>query len=183
MATYVSWTKGILEYDNLSLGNINDRKHSHNSKTSIIFLYQSEEDEKNGNLSKVSVFNSLWNDNPMFFISDEATAMMKALAQERFSFVHEEAKLKECKVDIKIGLPIDKGDNFEHIWFEFLEFDGDKFKAKLLQDPYDVKSIKKGDERWFTIDDVTDWIIYRPDFVVTPKNAYIITKTKEKQEL
>lgn len=174
VATYVSWTKGLSEYKNLNLGNMQDRKEGHNSKTSIIFIYKNEQDEKNGKITKVSEFDKLWSDNPIFFISDKETARMKRLAEERFDFVKEEANKKENKIIIKIGLPIDSKDNFEHIWFELIKFEGDKFKAKLTQEPYDIKDIHEGDEKWFTVKDVTDWIIYTPDFVVNPGNAYIL---------
>lgn len=176
VATYVSWTKGLAEYKNLKLGNLQDRKDGHKSKTSIIFLYKSDEDEKQGKFTKVSEFNNLWGDNPIFFISDEETARMKKLAEERFYFVKEEANKKENKIIVKIGLPVDNENNCEHIWFELIDFEGEKFKAKLLQEPYNVKDIHEGDERWYTNKDVTDWLIYTPDFTVNPGNAYLLKK-------
>lgn len=174
VATYVSWTKGLAEYPNLNLGSMQDRKNGHKSKTSIIFIYKSEDDEKQGKLNKISEFNPLWGDNPMFFISDEETARMKKLAEERFHFVKEESTKKENKIMIKIGLPIDDEDNREHIWFELIHFEGDKFKAKLLQEPYDVKNIHVGDENWYTTKDITDWTIYTPKFTVNPGTAYLL---------
>ncbi len=175
VVTCLSWTKGLGEYKNLNLGNIQDRKNGHNSKTSLIFLYKSEEDEKNKKLSKVSEYDDLWGENPIFFISNEETARMKALAMERFDFVKREFKL-ENTIIIKIGLHVDDGGDtdFEHIWFELLEFDGEKFKAKLTQEPYNVKSMHQGDETWFTVKDVTDWIIYTPNFPVNPGSAYML---------
>lgn len=176
VATYLSWTKGISEYENLDLGGLEDRKEGHNSKTSIIFLYKSEEDEENNVLTKVSEFNNLWGENPIFFISDEETNRMKSLAMERFDYVKKEFKNKDNHIIIKIGLPVDNDNNLEHIWFALLEFEGDKFKAKLLQEPYDVKDIHEGDERTFTKEDVTDWIIYTPSFSVSPGSAYLLLK-------
>ena len=174
VVTYLPWTKGLKEYEKLSLGNVEDRRDGHNSKTSIIFIYKSEEDEKEGKLTKVSEFNNLWGDNPMFFISNEETARMKALAMERFDFVKKESNKKENKVIIKIGLPVEEDNNFEHIWFELIEFEGDKFKAKLLQEPYNVKNMNKGDEGWYTVNDVTDWMIYTPNLTVNPGNVYLL---------
>lgn len=175
VVTYVPWTKGLNEYKNLNLGGMEDRKEGHKSKTSIIFVYKNEEDEKQGKLTPVSEFDNLLGDNPIFFISDEETARMKALAAERFNFVKETANKEENEIIIKIGLPIE-GDktNCEHIWFELIEFDGDKFKAKLTQKPYNVKNIQKGDERWYTVEDVTDWLIYTPNFTINPGSAYLL---------
>lgn len=173
VVTCESWTKGLKEYKNLELGNVKDRKKGHNSKTSIIFIYKNQEDEKNKKLTKVSEFNELWGDNPIFFISNEETARMKALAMERFDIVKEEANKTENKICIKIGLPVGGDNEFEHIWFELIEFEEDRFKAKLLQKPYNVK-MREGTEDWYTVDDVTDWVIYTSDFAINPSNAFLL---------
>ena len=173
VVTCESWTKGLKEYKNLELGNVKDRKKGHNSKTSIIFIYKNQEDEKNKRLTKVPEFNELWGDNPIFFISNEETARMKALAMERFDIVKEEANKTENKICIKIGLPVGGDNEFEHIWFELIEFEEDRFKAKLLQKPYNVK-MREGTEDWYTVDDVTDWVIYTSDFAINPSNAFLL---------
>ena len=56
-----------------------------------------------------------------------------------------------------------------------MEFDGEKFKAKLLQEPYFVKNMHQNDEGWYTVEDVTDWVIYTPKYSVTPNTAYLLT--------
>lgn len=175
VVTCLSWVEGIKEYKKLDLGGIDDRKEAHNSRTSPVFLYKSEEDEKCGKLSMVSEFDRVWGDNPMFFISNEETARMKTLAMERFHFVKEQAEKKKNKIIIKIGLPIDDGSgDHEHIWFELVTFEGDQFKARLLQEPYGVADMHTGDERWYTVEDVTDWIVYTPEFEVQPDTAYLL---------
>lgn len=174
VTTCKSWVEGIYEYKNLSLGGLKDRANGHNSKTSIIFLYQSEEDEKNKVLSKVSIYDKLWGDNPLFFITNEETNRMKLLAMERFSYVKKAFENKENQILIKVGLPLPEKGNFEHIWFELLEIKEDKFKAKLTQEPYNVDDIHEGDERWYTIQDVTDWIIYTPKMAVSPDLVYLL---------
>lgn len=174
VATCRSWTEGILEYEKLSLGNLDDRQDGHNSRTSVVFLYTSEEEEKSGTLNKISIYDDLWGDNPLFFFSDEETERMKALAMERFDTVKKLFKKKENEILIKIGLPFKDSDGFEHIWFELMEIKGDKFRAKLTQEPYDIDDIHTGDERWFELKDVTDWIIYTRDIAVNPSNIYLV---------
>ena len=169
VVTCISWTKGLKEYKKISLGNLQDRQEGHNSKSSIIFLYKSEEDEKQKRLSKISEYDSLWGENPIFFVSNEETARMKSLAMERFHFVKD---YKDNEIIIKIGLPIDQEGSFEHIWFKLIEFEGEKFKAKLLQEPYHVKDMHEGDEAWYTVSDVTDWMIHTPNYTITPENTY-----------
>lgn len=178
VVTCVSWTEALNEYKKLSLGGINDRKDGHNTKTSPIFVYKSQEDEENKVLSKVSEYNSLLGDNPMFFISNEETERMKTLARERFHFVNEHGLKPDNKTLIKIGLLRDDNEDdsleLEHIWFELLAFEGDAFRAKLTQEPYAVEAMHEGDEGVYTVENVTDWIIYTPKYSVTPGTAYLL---------
>lgn len=176
VVTCVSWTEGILEYKKLRQGGIKDRQDGHNSRSSVIFLYKSEEDEKNRILSKISIYDKLWGENPLFFFSTEETIRMSELAKERFSYVKESFENKDNQILIKIGLPLKEKGQFEHIWFELLEIKGNKFKAKLTQEPYDVPDIHTGYEAWFSVEDITDWIIYTKEFAVSPSNAYLLEK-------
>lgn len=174
VATCVSWTEGILKYKKLKLGNIEDRKDGHNSKTSIIFLYTSEEEEKNRKLNPVSIYDKFWGDNPIFFISNEETNRMKELAIERFKYVKD--NFEGNSILVKIGLPLKEPGKFEHIWFEIKEIKGNKFKAVLTQEPYDIEDIHEGYEAWYTKDDITDWIIYTPTLAISPSTAYLLEK-------
>ena len=175
VVTCKSWVDAFKEYDNLDLGGIKDRQDGHNSKTSVIFLYKSDEDEKNKVVTKVSEFNDKWGDNPVFFISTSETNRMKALARERFDIVKDQFENKENQIIIKIGLPVNPEEGeYEHIWFELLEFNGDKFKAKLTQEPYNVPTMHTGDIGEYTINDVTDWLIYTPKFSINPGNCYVL---------
>lgn len=176
VATYVSWVRALREYDNLDLGGVSDRRESHNSRTAPIFLYLSEKDEQHHAYSKITDFTERWSDNPLFFISTKETDRMRALAQERFGIVRYMAE-KGCPTLLKVGLKTDSGrsdDNLEHIWFELIEFDGDKFSARLTQEPYDISGMHEGDVGTFTADQVTDWIIYADDTGITPETAYLL---------
>lgn len=174
VVTSRSWTEGLKQYKRLGLGNLKDRQDGHNTKTNIVFLYKSAEDEKKGILSKVSIYDELWGENPLFFFSDEETERMKKLAYERFDCIKKAKENKENNVLLKIGLPLEEEGKFEHIWFELLEIKKDKLKAKLTQEPYDVLNMHTGDIAWYTKEDVTDWLIYTKDFMISPDNAYLL---------
>lgn len=176
VATYVSWTKGLSEYPGIDLGGIEDRRQGHNTKTAVVFLYKEEKDEMTRTFRKVSDFNGLWADNPLFFISTRETERMSALARERFGMVKYMAE-KNCPVILKIALRTDHGeseDDHEHIWFELIRFEGDEFEARLTQEPYDVSAMHTGDVGRYSVDNVTDWLIQTPDFTVAPDNAYLL---------
>ncbi len=176
VVTCRSWTEGLKMYKGLKLGGLTDRNNGHNSKTSIIFIYKNENDENKGVLSKVSIYDEVWGDNPIFFITNEETDRMKALAMERFDYVKKLFADEKNQVLIKIGLLVDSKDDFEHIWFELIEFKKNKFKCKLTQEPYNVKDMHTGDEVWFKVENVTDWIIYTPSLTITPENVYLLDK-------
>ena len=177
VVTCVPWTKGLKEYKkNLNLGNITDREYVHNSKTSLIFIYKNKKDEINKKYSKVDEYNNLWGKNPLFYISVEETERMKALAIERFDFVKQEVNKKDNKIFVKLAVPVDSGDNLEHLWGEVVEVEGDRFKAKIENEAYYINELHAGDEVWFTIDSVTYWKIYTPKFVVEPSKAYLLVK-------
>ncbi len=173
VVTSVPWTEALCQFKNLKTGGKLDRKNGHNSRTSIIFLYKNEEDEQNDIVSKVSIYDDLWMDNPLFFISDEETKRMKNVAIERFDYVKKAFKNKNS-ILLKIGLPMKEKGQFEHIWFEILELKDDKFKARLTQEPYYFPDIHVGYENWYQIEDITDWIIYTEKYTITPDNAYIL---------
>lgn len=168
------WTEGIKQYRHLKLGNLKDRQDGHNTNSNIIFLYKNREDEANEVLSKVSIYNELWGDNPLFFFSDEETNRMKSLAQERFDFVKKAMKNKNNDILLKIGLPLKEEGDFEHVWFELLEIKGKKIKAKLTQELYGECDMHTGDEGWYTLKDITDWVIYTKRSTVSPDNVYLL---------
>lgn len=174
VVTCRSWTTGIEEYKKLKLGGLDDRKKGHNSFTSLIFLYKSEQDEKNDVLSKVSIYDKLWGDNPLFFFSNQETARMKALAIEQFHYVKEMFPKKSEQILIKIGLYSEKEKQYEHIWFELLEVNEEQFRAKLTQEPYYFEQMHVGYEDWYKIEDITDWLIYTKDLCVSPDNAFLL---------
>ena len=176
IATSVSWTIALHEYSDLSVGNIDDREHEHNSKRNVIFVYTSKDNIDNQSLTRVSDINSKWSQNPLFFISKEETNIRTIIAKERFNYVKQLSKDKNNDIIIKIALPVDGGKNYEHIYFRLIEFIGDKFRATLLQEPYADLGIHTGYEGTYSVEDVSDWAIYTPDTTITPTTAYILEK-------
>ena len=176
VAVLVPWTEGLHEYKKLKFGGADDRKEEHNGDTSIIFFYRSEEDEKNRHLVKVSELKKDWGDNPLFFFSDEETERMSRLARERFEYLKMHADKKDWRILIKVGLKVDNSDetNREHIWFELKSFEGDSFRAELTQEPFADLGMHEGDEGVFTVDDVTDWMVFTPKTRITPETAYLL---------
>lgn len=166
----VLWNEGILKYPKKTLGGIADRKDGHNSKTSIVFV-----SSENGGLKPVSDYNAILGENPLFFISSEETRRMSMLARERFEYLKTAAAEEGTNVLIKVGLPTASGESPEHIWFELKGFTENGFRAELTQEPYDVPDMHTGDIGEYTVDDVTDWLVFSEKYGrVTPETAYLI---------
>ncbi|WBB38538.1 DUF4026 domain-containing protein [Parvimonas micra] len=184
VATSKKWINSLKYYPKDILGGIEDRKDSHNSKTNILFLYGSEEDFNKNYLRKPSEFTKKLENNPLYYISTEETARMSSLARERFSYVERMLKEKQnCKdigIIIKLGLEtIDEEGNLdsknrEHIWFEALSMEGDSFKARLTQEPYNIPNLHEGDEGIYSIDYVSDWMIHTENGVISPETVYLL---------
>lgn len=184
VATSKKWINSLKYYPKDILGGIEDRKDSHNSKTNILFLYGSEEDFNKKCLRKPSEFTKKLENNPLYYISTEETARMSSLARERFSYVErmlkEKQEGKDIGIIIKLGLEtIDKDGNLdkknrEHIWFEALSMEGDSFKARLTQEPYNIPNLHEGDEGTYSIDYVSDWRIHTENGVITPETVYLL---------
>lgn len=184
VATSKKWINSLKYYPKDILGGIEDRKDSHNSKTNILFLYGSEEDFNKNYLRKPSEFTEKLENNPIFYLSNEETARMSSLARERFSYVERMLKEKQnCKdigIIIKLGLEtIDEdvnldSENREHIWFEALSMEGDSFKARLTQEPYNIPNLHEGDEGIYSIDYVSDWMIHTENGVISPETVYLL---------
>ena len=87
-------------------------------------------------------------------------------ALERLPYFKAAFQDSQNKLLGKIGLLIDEEyrteDNCrEHIWFEILDIQGDRFKARLTQEPYYVSGVHEGYECEFGPEDLTDWLILR----------------------
>ena len=172
VVTYLPWTKGLKEYKDLKLGNIKDRENAHNSKTGIIFIYKSKEDEENRVYSKPTIYNDLLKEDPIFFLSDEETERIRNIAIERFELLRKDFEKNKNETQIKIG--IEENGEKEHIWFELLEIKEDRLKVKLLQEPYFVKSMHKGDIKEYSIKDITDWAVFTKNGTISPEKAYLL---------
>lgn len=174
IATSVSWTVALNEYENLALGNADDRKNEHNSKRNVIFLYKSAEDANNKILTKLNEYNNRWSENPLFFISDDETNIRTAIARERFHYLKELAKDENNEILVKIALPVPDSSQREHIYFRLVSFEKEGFRAVLLQSPYANIDMAPGDESYFTIDDVSDWLVYTEKGTIYPSHVYLL---------
>ncbi len=180
VVTAVPWTEGLQEYSHGCMGGASDRENGHNSKTSLVFAYKGPQDQEKHILSKVTIYDEVWEDHAMFFISTRETQRMSRLARERFDYVRPFVGKPDCQVVLKLALKAlneEEGDmQVEHIWFELVGFEGNGFRARLTQNPYYIDYMHAGDEAVYTVEDITDWVIQTPESQYVPDNVYLLHK-------
>lgn len=179
ITTLVPWSEAVELYDDDMLGGKDDRAEGHNENTSAIFTYKTKEDYEEGKYSPISIYDEILEKNPIYWISTSETERMKALAAERASYMLRALSDEENHILIKIGLTIDEeyqedNNTKEHIWFELLEAKDGTLTGKLTQEPYYVSGMHQDDIGIYTLDDLTDWIIFTPKRRITPDDVYIM---------
>jgi uncharacterized protein YegJ (DUF2314 family) len=182
VTTAINWEDALKYYDGIELGTTEDRDEYHSQDTCPVMCYLNPDDMDNKVFTKVQYFDKLLRENPIFYISGTETKRMRDLALERVDYLKKGFSNKENKASVKIGLVVDKeywddensGSNKEHIWFDVVDFKDDKIVARLVQEPYYVSGIKKGDTKSFDLKDITDWMVLTRDKRITPDDAYLL---------
>lgn len=178
VVTLIDWENAVEMYPPEMLGGKKDRQGGHNRDTCAIFVYPSKEDADQGKFYPLDIYDKFMKENPVFMISNEETARMRAQAVERISYLFEAAADKNNHILVKLGLPVDEehrtqDNDREHIWFEMSEVFGDRFRAKLTQEPYYIRDLHEGFVGEFGPEDVTDWLIYTPERRISPDDVYL----------
>lgn len=191
---WLRWEEAILDMPTNIPGSLNDRKEEdniHNGAGGVLYAVE------DGNMISPEIYTKTLSDNPVFFISNEETDRMSALAKERFvlfkkAFEKEnpwknknKSLLKKLfgssKQDelewaflVKLGLPVDGNtDEKEHLWFEVMDInDSGDMEVKLLNKPYWISSLKEGKKYYYPSNVLTDWLIYSPDNTYTSDSVY-----------
>lgn len=179
VATLLPWQEAVSLYDSSLLGSASDRVEGHDTDTSCIFVYPTEEDYEKGRIAPVSIFDDLLGENLMYMVTSGETDRMKALAIERIDYVKNSAGKEGKTVLVKLGLDVDEEcrteeNSREHIWFELLEIDDLRLKARLTQEPYYISGLHEGYEGEYPIDRITDWLIFAEGRRMSPDDAYLM---------
>lgn len=179
VTTLVPWEEAINHYDNDMLGGKLDREESHNENTSGIFVYPTSEDYEKGQYAPISIYDEHLHDNPIYMITTKETERMKALAAERLEYMRKAFECKDNHIIVKLGLEVDdeyktEDNSREHIWFELLDIRENDLTAKLTQEPYYIEDLHEGYTGDYTLDEITDWMIYTPERRITPDDVYLM---------
>ena len=177
VVTLIDWEEAVELYEPDMLGGKRDRKDGHDRDNCVVFVYPSQESADKGEFYPLDIYDKFMKENPVFMISNEETDRMRAQAVERISYLFDAAADQDNHILVKIGLLVDEehktqDNEREHIWFELLEVSGDRFQAKLTQEPYYIKDMHEGFVGEYGPEDVTDWLIYTPEGRISPDDVY-----------
>ena len=178
------------------LGGLSDRQEGdiHANPSGILSAVE------NGIKTSPELYAKTLSENPIYYISNEETDRMSDLAKEHFHYFKETFtkqnqpkkkslfgifSKKEDNQDwtflVKLGLATDPEEGQdsmatpkEHLWFKVIEINEAGITGELVNDPYWIAKLKKGDKNTYPLEVLTDWVIYSPDNNYTPDSIYQI---------
>lgn len=192
---WLRWEEALKDLPQNILGGAADRDEAdnvHAEPSGILFAVE------DGNMISPEIYAPTLAENPIYYITNEETARMSALAKERFyafekifrkehkepekkSFFKkmfagkDEAEQNKWTFLVKLGLTVDDaeaGSEKEHLWFDVQSVTDNKITGKLLNQPYWISGLNEGDVNEYPVDVLTDWIIYSPDNTYSPDSIY-----------
>jgi len=193
---WLRWEEALKDLPDNILGGFTDRDEVnsvHAEPSGVLFAVE------DGNMISPEIYATTLAENPIYYITNEETERMSALAKERFSSFervfkreHKEPEKKsflkkmlgqkeedapQWTFLVKLGLMVDdpeSGSEREHLWFDVLSVDNGQITGKLLNQPYWISGLKEGDINTYSLDVLTDWIIYSPDSTYTSDSIYML---------
>lgn len=196
---WTRWEEAVKQMPENTLGGFQDHEETdehpnvHAGPSGILSAVEE------GILTSPEIYALTLKDNPIMFVRTDETIRMTALARERFNhfsdIFNQYGKSKRTekgffknlfKKDdenpwsfiVKIGLLIDDAEtesDKEHLWFEVEDIHSEQITAKLLNEPYWIASLKKGDIKTYPAFEVlTDWVVYGPEAQYTPDSIYLL---------
>ncbi|MBD8387157.1 DUF4026 domain-containing protein [Dysgonomonas sp. BGC7] len=192
---WLRWEEALKDLPKDILGSFADRDEVdsvHAEPSGVLFAVE------DGNMVSPEIYAPTLAENPIYYITNEETARMSALAKERFStfervfnkeyrkpekksFLKKMFGSKEEEDDskwtflVKLGLSVDDAQansEKEHLWFDVLSIDGGTIEGKLLNQPYWISGLNEGDIKSYPLEVLTDWLIYSPDNTYTSDSIY-----------
>ncbi|WP_029906942.1 DUF4026 domain-containing protein [Prevotella sp. 10(H)] len=192
---WLRWEEALKDLPQNILGGFADRDevdNVHAEPSGILFAVE------DGDMISPEIYASTLAENPIYYITNEETARMSALAKERFP-LFEKIFVKEHRAPekksflksffakkedeqppgwsflVKLGLTVDdpkSGSEKEHLWYDVLAIENGNIEGKLLNQPYWISGLNEGDIKSYPFDLLTDWVIYSPDNTYTSDSIY-----------
>lgn len=191
--SWLRWEEALKDFPSNILGGLDERNDdTHSEPSGIIFAVE------DGNMVSPEIYATTLANNPIFYITNEETERMSALAKERFHMFKDVFLSKQSKEEkkslfgkifgskkteeeqwefiVKLGLTTDNPDENsekEHLWFEVLAIDdNNNITGKLMNQPYWIADLNEGEINSYPMDLLTDWLIYGSDETYSTDTIY-----------
>jgi len=116
--------------------------------------------------------------------SEAATDLMARRARETVGVlraVAEELAEFEAQPLVKLGYPSEK-DSREHLWFEVHAIGPSTVDATLVNAPFDVPTLKKGDRGEHSLELLSDWVVFTPFGRIDPRQSRTLRFVREHRD-
>ncbi|UUV22785.1 DUF4026 domain-containing protein [Paenimyroides aestuarii] len=170
---WMRWEDVVTNYPAAIPGGLQERtpEEGNYGPSGVVYLHENNE------IYPPDVLTEDLRENPIYFIKNEETERMSALAYEQYhSFkkaFQQQFGQENWRFLMKLGLPIDEGDGNEHLWFDVTAIDeDDTLQVTLLNQPYQIEKYNQNDVLTLPLKHLTDWVIYAPEKSFTPDSIY-----------
>lgn len=117
--------------------------------------------------------------------SDLATELSAARARDSLSLLEPfrtEFEDLGCTALVKLGYPTDeRNGGHEHLWFEVHGMDSGSIDGTLVNQPFNIASMKLGDRGEHPVELLSDWTIVTPIGQLTPRSLEVARKLRERR--
>jgi hypothetical protein len=114
----------------------------------------------------------------VLFKSREETDRQRQLAIERFGVFGQLFAIRRhegWRFHAKLGFAREGDPRVrEHLWFEVRELKPGELRGVCLNEPVEGVKIHEGDEGWFKLEHLTDWLVVAPEGTFDPEAAPIL---------
>ncbi|MBD3362621.1 DUF4026 domain-containing protein [Candidatus Dojkabacteria bacterium] len=182
---FLKWKKAIKHLQNIKLGGKEDREENH-SRDNLVIMLPDTKTMLGWKYKSPKELSKKLDSNPVFYITVSETKRMEELARRKFElftqYFKKYKKNNDWKFSVKLGFLVDNNkdkNDKEHLWFKVVSINEENIEGKLLNEPYDIKSLHKGKNYTYTINTLTDWLIVSPFGNYTPDNIYDLLRKQK----
>ncbi|MGE8203829.1 DUF4026 domain-containing protein [Heyndrickxia sp. NPDC080065] len=153
------------------IGGMQDRDEYHQLPSCLLFEYKEDEGYMQCFTKEFTESEEL-----MFYKTNEETYRIAYNAKQSFGYFaeifHAQKGTEGFQFIAKFGIPYDE-EEFEHMWFDMQEITEETINGILMNSPYYVTNMEEGNQYHLDFEQLTDWIIYAGEDVITPSNLYL----------
>ncbi|MGA2498878.1 MAG: DUF4026 domain-containing protein [Tepidisphaeraceae bacterium] len=125
-------------------------------------------------------------DDLLIQFSDDATFLMQTRARAMYPLLRrlaEEMREFDFTVAVKLGYEADAGNGRkEHLWFRVHAAEDTRVDATLLNHPFNIARIHKGERGWHDTGRLTDWMILTPLGQITPRDVMLARRIRANRD-